>query len=413
MSVDGSKTFSKHDQTLTEKNKIPIILFTVELGVGGAERCLVNLACRLKQSRFEPTIISMASPPEQRRGLVDQLDEQNVATFFLDCNSKFDFFKAIRKLRSHINEIQPKILVSFLFHANVISSLAIKNFQSLKHVVGIRVAEPNRMRNRIERWATQKASSLVCVSESVSEHLKLNGFPASKIKVIGNGIDLSWIDQLEPLDQKELEALGIARPFVIAVGRLEPQKNFLSLVETSQELFLRLPNHDLVIVGDGSQREEIRKAIRRANDSGAVSKGEARKDPHSSPRKVGGQIIQLPWQERLIELIKASDGLILCSNYEGMPNVVLEAMACGKPVASWDTDGVAEILEKNPHSQIAKSGDFSALYTNLSQVLSDEQVRESAGSENRRLVEINHSLESSLGRYLGEFRTLISENFEN
>ena len=94
-----------------------------ELEVGGAERCLVNLATGLDRSNFEPIVCSLAPRPTQKKnGLVEQLEATSISTHFLNLRSSWQFLAARRRLKLLLRSCQPDIVQTFLYHANVLGS---------------------------------------------------------------------------------------------------------------------------------------------------------------------------------------------------------------------------------------------------------------------------------------------------
>ena len=132
------------------------------------------------------------------------------------------------------------------------------------------------------------------------------GLPAEKLVVIPNGIDLDKYPARQPAD---LRAFGIAagRRAVTFVGRLEPQKGVEWLIETAPLWLAKLPDCDLLLVGEGPLRASLEAAARAAG--------------------IADRVHFAGWRADVPEILAASDLLVLPSVWEGMPNVVLEAMA--------------------------------------------------------------------------------------
>src|SRR5439155_19838845 len=138
--------------------------------------------------------------------------------------------------------------------------------------------------------------------------------------VLRNGVDLTLF---RPHDRNAARrALGFTRPTLLAVGNLVALKRHKLMVEA----LARLPEFDLVIVGEGPKRSAIERAAHERDVAGRV-------------RLLG----RMP-QGRLPEIYSAADLLLLVSAHEGWPNVLLESMACGTPVVVSDMSGIAEIV---------------------------------------------------------------------
>jgi glycosyltransferase involved in cell wall biosynthesis len=179
-----------------------------------------------------------------------------------------------------------------------------------------------RMARRWIRWAAQRAAGVVAVSEALRDRLIELGVPGSRIEVLRNGVDL---DLFAPRDrQAAREALGLnpGGPILTSVGWLVPRKGHdLAIRATAL-----LPEATLLIVGEGEEDVALRRLAQALGLAGRV-------------RFLGS----IP-QKRLAGVYNAADVLVLASIREGLPNVVLEALACGTPVVATAVWGTPEIV---------------------------------------------------------------------
>ena len=155
----------------TDIGKIRVALVITELNVGGAERCLVNLATGLDRTRFAPQVYALGPPPTVGQSqLVEQLASADVPTHFLAAESIWQVRAALLGLRQQLCEQSPHLIQTFLFHANVLGCWAARHRQLVSAAVvgGIRVADPRKGRMWLERLALQRAAKVICVSDSVA-----------------------------------------------------------------------------------------------------------------------------------------------------------------------------------------------------------------------------------------------------
>ena len=200
---------------------------------------MVNLASGIDRSRFQPLVVSLQSPPPTRENrLCEQLDQNKVPTYFLNCDSKFQFYKGLKKLRSIVREQEVSIVQSFLFHANVVAGIALRNQNDVRFFSGIRVADPSWIRHKIEKLATRQAERIICVSENIRQYAseKMH-LPEQKLIAICNSVDTPRLDP-----DFRIEEFGISRPFVAFVGRLEKQKGLVPLMNFIKSRTTSLPN---------------------------------------------------------------------------------------------------------------------------------------------------------------------------
>jgi teichuronic acid biosynthesis glycosyltransferase TuaC len=170
------------------------------------------------------------------------------------------------------------------------------------------------------RWAAARAAGLITVSSGLKRRLVALGVAPERVRVLRNGVDL---DFFHPIGREDVRRdLGFSRPTVLAVGNLVPLKRHRMIVEA----LATLPQVEAVIVGEGPERSAIERLAR--------------------DRKVADRVRLLGRvpQNRLPAIYSAADILLLPSEREGWPNVLLESMACGTPVVVSNIDGFEEIV---------------------------------------------------------------------
>jgi glycosyltransferase involved in cell wall biosynthesis len=365
---------------------IRLALVITELAPGGAERCLVQLATRLDRSRFCPIVYSLAPEPSPgRRELVDCIRAAGIEAIFLGHNSPRRVLTAVRQLAAGFRQRPPDVVQTFLFHANVVGALATRRAGISSFVLGERVADPRRWRAWLERWAGRDAARVVCVSQSVADHCRRFGYPAERLEVIPNGIDVAAFAEAEPLNLCEL-GLPSGRCGIVYIGRLHQQKGLQSLLAAAPNFLRTLPNHDLILVGDGPERRSLEQL---AGESG-----------------FGKRIHFVGWRTNIPSLLAASDLLVLSSQWEGMPNVILEAMAAGKAVIATRAEGVVELLGEQAEPQTVALRDGAGFATRIAELAADESTRERLGRMNQARAASTFSLAAMVQRYARLYETL-------
>jgi glycosyltransferase involved in cell wall biosynthesis len=206
--------------------------------------------------------------------LVEQLESAAVPVHFLNARSAWNAPRIVWQLRRHFQRQRPHVVQAFLYHANVAAILAARLATIRWIFTGIRVADPNPYRRQIERSLYGFAALNVCVSRSVAAPYQASGFqsiedllPQSnlwhrKLHVIPNAVDAASYADAGPADLG-LCGFGPERRVLLFVGRLEKQKGLDWLIACLPDLLARLPNHELVLAGDGPQRDALmRQAVR-------------------------------------------------------------------------------------------------------------------------------------------------------
>ena len=177
-----------------------------------------------------------------------------------------------------------------------------------------------RLPRRMIRWGIANADRLIAVSEALKRAMVDLGAASARVEVLRNGVDLS---RFCPSDRRVArQSLAFTRPTLLSVGHLIERKGHDRVIEAMRQL----PDFDLVIVGEGPEREALGQLARRVGVADQVRFLGSR--PHA----------MLP------EVYGAADALVLASSREGWANVLLEAMACGTPVVASNIWGNPEVV---------------------------------------------------------------------
>jgi glycosyltransferase involved in cell wall biosynthesis len=320
MSILTIESITRNPHLASGTSRIRIAFCITDLDPGGAERALVHLVTRLDRSRFEPQVYCLSSPGQ----LVETLQAADIPVTCLGARRWWQL-GLFRKLTRELRRFQPDLLQTFLFHANLAGRWAGRR-AGVPHIVsGIRVAE--RRRNvylRLERWTESLVEKHVCVSQAVADYSRIHGgLNPQKLCVIPNGVDFQKFATAAPAN---LAHWGISPEdnAWITVGRLDPQKGPWDLLSAVEKLRSQHPRLKLLWAGEGPLRGEMQQWI--------------------GQHQLADTIRLIGWQADIPGLLKAAKGFVLCSHWEGMPNVILEAMSAGLPVISTNVEGVSEII---------------------------------------------------------------------
>ena len=177
-----------------------------------------------------------------------------------------------------------------------------------------------RLPRAMIRWAARHAAGIITVAGALKDDLIRAGVPGERIEVLRNGVDLQLFRPIErePARRK----LGMSRRTLLSVGHLIPRKAHDLVIRSLR----RLPEMDLVVIGDGPERGALGALVRESGLGDRV-------------RFVGAVA-----QEELRNYYGAADALVLASSREGWANVLLESMACGTPVVASRAGGSAEVV---------------------------------------------------------------------
>lgn len=175
---------------------------------------------------------------------------------------------------------------------------------------------------RAIRQTAKNAAAVIAVSQALANEMECMGIAHEKIHVLRNGVDLN---QFRPTDrEKTRRKLGIDGPVFISVGQLKEAKGHHIAIE----MLLHLNTAILIIVGSGEYEKSLKDLVSKLD----------------LERRVFFE--QNLNAEELCRIYSAADALVLMSRREGLPNVVLESIACGTPVIATDVGGIREVIDQ-------------------------------------------------------------------
>lgn len=334
---------AKHHEE--EKEKL-IGLFISNLGGGGAERSMVILANGLAEKGHRVHLILAT-----RKGVY--FEEVSPKVTIVDMGAKRTltaFFPLVRYLRQQ----RPYAIVSALDHANLIaiwakylSKVNVKIIVSVRSVVSLLYKNDPILKYRtmpfLVRLFYPYADWVVAVSNDVAQDLIKNyNCDPSKARVIYNPVigDEIYTKAQAPVEHPWLVLKE--HPVILGVGRLEPQKDFETLIRAFQVVIERIPSARLLILGEGGERKKLE---RLCADLGLMGK------------------VDLPgFITNPFPYMKQADVFVLSSRFEGLPGVLIQAMALGTPVVATDCPGgVREILEDGKWGALVPVGDVKKM----------------------------------------------------
>ena len=326
---------------------VPVAFLITDLDPGGAERALVQIVTRLDRGRWQPSVVCLS----RAGALVPELEAAGIPVTCLGARRGWQFPIVVRRLARELRRTRPEIVQTFLYHANVAGRIAGRLAGVPRVVSGIRVAEKrSRLRLWIDRWTDRLVDRHVCVSNDVARFsIDVGQLPADKVIVIPNGVDAERFANARPADLAQFGIPSGSRTLLF-VGRLDPQKAPRSLMAAIEPLLDASKDVHLLLVGDGPLRSEVERVALSRNP---------------------GYVHFAGWRPDIPEIMRASYCLLLASRWEGLPNVVLEAMAAGLPVVSTDVEGISDLIEDGVTGRVVASGSPAAFREAVRGLLDD------------------------------------------
>ncbi|MBK1896951.1 glycosyltransferase [Chryseobacterium paridis] len=337
--------------------KISVIFILPDLETGGAERIITTIANHLSRDRFEPKILLL----RKQGGYLEFLEED---VEIIDVNTE-RIRHSLKPILSEIYRRKPDIVFSGFGEVNAYLSLFIKLFPKTKFIA--------RETNVVSEHVTRKEirffynfynnyQQIIAQSDDMMKDLTKNfNIKPNKIVKINNPVDFDFIDR-KLISSTKPECFKYNYKNVVAIGNLSSRKGFDNLLK----VFSRLKNENILlhILGDGKDREIL----------------------HQMKDFLGLKHVFFHGrQENPYQFLKYADLFILSSRYEGFPNVLLEAGACGTyALANNCPGGINEIIQHQINGEVSDINnheDFSQkILSILHQTYDKEAIKNSIKS---------------------------------
>jgi teichuronic acid biosynthesis glycosyltransferase TuaC len=218
------------------------------------------------------------------------------------------------------------------------------------------------------QWAAGRSQASIGVSAALVDRMRSLGLPPERLHVMRNGVDMQRF-QLQPQAQARQSLAITHAPVLLTVGNLHEHKGQRLALQALQLVRHQHPQAQLYVVGEGPDREAL---LHEAHALGVTS---------------AVHLIGAVPNTRLSTWYSAADVLILASSREGWPNVLLEAMACGTPVAATRVGGVPEIVQNPQVGRVVEPRSAAAFAQAVIELLQQGQRAENPREAVRRYAQ--------------------------
>lgn len=322
---------------------------------------------------FEHKVITLKEPGE----LAPRFISAGIPVDVARCHHLLNIPGAFR-LRKLIREENPDVILTYLFHADIIGRLGLRHTTNAPIIPFLRTTynHPKYLIARISEWLTKPlVKRYLANSEAVKDfYIRNIGVHPEKITVIPNGIDVGYFDSIIP-DQKLRESLGIKSSdfVIICVANLHINKGHRYLLEAFENVFKKHQNTRLLLVGDGTERNNLEKQ----------TQGYASKNNISFL----GRRVDVP------QLLKISDLFILPTLFEGQSNAIMEAMTSGLPIITTDIPENKILIENNIDGLLVPIRNSLAIIQAVDQIKGNGELKKQLSIRSKETVSNSFSLE--------------------
>jgi len=345
-----------------------IVHLTASTFFGGPERQMLGLAQHLPAD-CRSVFLSFAEGGRYR----DFLEQARRLGFEADALT-WDtphFAAAVREIVDHLRRLRADVLCCHGYKADVLGRLAARR----RHVPVIAVSRGWTGENAkvslfeaIDRRLLRRMDHVVCVSEGQAARVRRAGVARNKVTVIHNAIATGRFDNPDQTFRQTLQGFfGRPRSRIVgAAGRLSPEKGFGVLIDAAALVAARDPAIGFVLFGEGSLRGELAGRIQAAG--------------------LSANVVLAGFCQDLDRFIPFLDAVVLPSFTEGLPNIVLEALAASVPVVATAVGGTPEVIDDGKSGFLVDPGDAHALADRVLALFGCEEQRQAMGRYGRERV---------------------------
>jgi glycosyltransferase involved in cell wall biosynthesis len=354
------------------------------LDQAGAEKQMSLLACRLPPEEFDLHVCALTHGGPLSTGLV----EAGIAVTVIGKRWRLDP-QAYWRLRCYLAGLRPDLIHTWMFAANAYGFAAAKAAGVDCLVAGQRCVDPWKGWSHlaVDRYVARRCCRVVVNSPAVRDFYVEHGLPAEKFRVIPNGVAAA--EPTHTTRRQLLSELGLpaGSRLVGLIGRLWRQKRVKDAIWAADLLKVIRDDLHLLVIGDGPQRDRLRR--------------------FRDQVRIRDKVHFLGHRGDVPRILPHLDVLWSTSGYEGQSNAILEAMAAGVPVVATDIPGTRDLVLPGTTGYLVPLGDRAGFARYTDRLLDDAELAARLGQAGRERARREFSVEKMIQLHAELYRELL------
>jgi glycosyltransferase involved in cell wall biosynthesis len=374
-----------------DKISIKVLHLCSSTGFFGAENVIIELAKNLKMFGYEPIVGVFNNLSNPNLELAHEAKKNGLQTKIFLCKKKFDF-NTIKKIRSCVKKNNVKILHTHGYKSNLYGLLGSTNkcVKVATNHAWVQSNHKTKIYCLLDYFFIRFFKKIIAVSDQIHEEIKNKGIISKKIELIYNGIDVQKFENKFDNDEIKSEFSISAKSKVVGtVGSLNIVKGHIYFIEAAKEVLKSSPDTKFLIVGDGPLRKKLEEKTKKLKIERNVI--------------FAGLIKDMP---KIYSLI---DVLVIPSLSEGMPMVLLEAMAAGKPVIATNVGSISKALVDQHTGILIKPKDVDNLKNAILYILKNESTAKAYGYNGWKKVQNDFLAVIMCKKYISVYKEVLSQ----
>jgi len=356
---------------------------------GGPERQIHFHAKHALRSELDIRVSSF-SEGTKAPDFLKKIADDNIETKLFDVKSAYDN-TSVKLIRKYLEDNHIDILCTHEYRSHFYGFRACKGAPT-KWVAFSRGMTTENIKVKIftylEKYFIKKADHVVAVSESQRQKLVKQSISAQNITTIHNAIDLSYVNSISSISIRDRFSFDQDVFISISAGRFSEEKGQFYLVKAAEIAIRKNEKLRFVLFGDGPDLPKIQAYIK--------------------DKDLGGYIICPGFEVNILGFIKSADLLVNPSLSEGLPNVVLEALASETPVIITNVGGHPEIVTDGINGYLVEPKSISELSEKVLKLAESEEILKGFSVESLKVLNEKFTFESQNEKLLGLYAHLFA-----